>query len=182
MFPLDARDPAAVHSRWGTNRDLPSILAIDAAAYGRFAWTEADYLTSLRRRTCILMVLERGYDIIAVAVYELSPAGLTLLRFAVAPSARRTGDGRALVAKLVYKLCSHRRSWLRVTVPESMTDAHRFFKASGFRAVAVTRGEFWEPAGHEEDGYVFEYRATDADYARVGRYPAPVSRGGLYGE
>lgn len=133
-----------LHCRWGTARDLPRILAIEAASFAD-AWTEENFRAALRHRDCIMVVAERGDRVEGFAVYQLFPTHLELLNLAVCPAARRTGVGAALIAKLLYKLKSHRREYLAATVRESNLTAQCFFRSCGLRARRVL-------ANHYDDG------------------------------
>ena len=167
-------DPTKVHIRWMIRRDMPDIMGIELASF-EFAWTEDDFLRCLRQRNCIGMVAERGDSIIGFMIYELHRTRLNVLNFAVAPGARRTGIGGMLVAKLVYKLCSHRRQKLCLAVREGNTPAQMFFRAHRFRAAKVLRN-YYEDSG--EDAYQMEFKPAEVEWAAFGG--PPVNRLAMY--
>lgn len=160
----------ALHIRWMVARDLPSVLPIEAASFD-YAWTEENFLQCLRQRNCIGMIAERGDGIIGYMVYELHRDRIRLLNFAVHPEHRRAGIGKLLVAKMIYKLCSHRREKLTLAVRESNTAAQLFFRSQRFKAVKVLHG-YYTDCG--EDAYQMEYRPDASEWEEFGG--APVNR------
>jgi ribosomal-protein-alanine N-acetyltransferase len=59
-----------------------------------------------------------------------------------------------MVAKLVGKLSSHRRTRIALSVRETNLPAQLFFRIQGFRAMEVAR-EHYPDTG--EDGYFLQY-------------------------
>jgi ribosomal-protein-alanine N-acetyltransferase len=147
------RTPVRVHIRWMIRRDMPEVLAIE---HGSFAnpWCEEEFLRVLRQRNCIGMVAEQGERVVGFMIYELHKAKLQVVRFAVSGECRRMGVGRQMVAKLVGKLSSHRRTRVVLAVRESELGAQLFFRTEAFRATEVLR-EHFEDTG--EDAYVMQY-------------------------
>ncbi len=151
--PITPRSPIT-HTRWGLIRDIPAILDIEAASFSE-PWDRSHFLTVLRQRNCIMMIGEdRNADILSYMIYELHESHIVLANFAVHPAHRRSGAGSAMMAKLVYKLCSHRREKLVADVSESNIGAHLFFRACGFVAVAVHRDVY----DNGESCYTLEFR------------------------
>ena len=142
-----------VHIRWMIRRDMPEVLAIEHASFD-FPWCEEEFLRVLRQRNCIGMVAEHGERVVGFMIYELHKSKLQILNFAVAPEYHRSGVGRQMVAKLVGKLSSHRRTKIMLTCRETSLDAQLFFRVQGFRATEVLR-EHFEDTG--EDAYVMQY-------------------------
>jgi ribosomal-protein-alanine N-acetyltransferase len=91
-------------------------------------------------------------------IYELHKAKLHILNFAVHPSFRRHGVGAQMVAKLISKLSSHRRTRITLEVRETNLPAQLFFRHEGFKALKVLRS-FYEDSG--EDAYLLQYRLAD---------------------
>jgi ribosomal-protein-alanine N-acetyltransferase len=60
-----------------------------------------------------------------------------------------------MVAKLISKLSSHRRTRISLEVRETNLSAQLFFRRQDFRAVRVLRA-FYEDSG--EDAFLMEYR------------------------
>jgi len=167
-------DANAIHIRWMIRRDMPDVMAIELASFD-FAWSEDDFLRCLRQRNCIGMVAERGDSILGFMIYELHRTRLHVLNFAVHPTVRRTGVGGLMVAKLVYKLCSHRRQKLTLAVREGNIPAQLFFRAHRFKAAKVLRG-YYEDSG--EDAYQMEYKPAEIEWAEFGG--PPVNRIAMY--
>ncbi|MBI3410680.1 MAG: ribosomal protein S18-alanine N-acetyltransferase [Planctomycetes bacterium] len=148
------KEQARVHIRWMIRRDMPEVLQTEQKSF-EFAWTEEDFLRCLRQRNCIGMVAENGEKVVGFMIYELHKAKLHILNFAVHPAWRRSGVGSQMVAKLVSKLSSHRRTRITLEVRETNLPAQLFFRRQEFRAVRVLRA-FYEDSG--EDAFLMEYR------------------------
>ena len=167
-----------VHIRWMIRRDMADVLRAEQQSF-EYAWTEDDFLRCLRQRNCIGMVAEHNDRIVGFMIYELHKSRLHVLNFAVAPSHRRTAIGTQMVAKLVGKLSSHRRSKITLAVRERNLSAQMFFKAQDFRASRVLRN-YYEDSG--EDAFLMEYRVGgDAGYEADG-WDGPVNRVAQYEE
>jgi ribosomal-protein-alanine N-acetyltransferase len=168
----------AVHIRWMIRRDMPEVMRSERASF-EYSWTEDDFLRCLRQRNCIGMVAEQGERITGFMIYELHKTRLHLLNFAVHPSARRTGVGRLMVAKLVYKLTSHRRQKITLAVRERNLVAQMFFRAHGFQATRLLQN-YYEDSG--EDAYQMELKAPPYDPFDGFGVLAPVNRLAMYEE
>jgi ribosomal-protein-alanine N-acetyltransferase len=104
------------------------------------------------------MVAEQGEKVVGFMIYELHKAKLHILNFAVHPESRRGGVGAQMVAKLISKLSSHRRTRITLEVRETNLTAQLFFKAQEFKAVRVLRS-FYEDSG--EDAFLMQYRLAE---------------------
>ena len=151
------KEQVRVHIRWMIRRDMPEVLQAEHACF-EYSWTEEDFLRCLRQRNCIGMVAEQGEKVVGFMIYELHKAKLHILNFAVAPSCRRIGVGGQMVAKLISKLSSHRRTRITLEVRETNLPAQLFFRSQGFKAVRVLRA-FYEDSG--EDAFLMQYRLAD---------------------
>ena len=167
------KSQARVHIRWMIRRDMPEVLQTEQESF-EYAWTEEDFLRCLRQRNCIGMVAEQGEKVVGFMIYELHKAKLHILNFAVHPQYRRVGVGAQMVAKLISKLSSHRRTRITLEVRETNLPAQLFFRAQGFKAVRVLRG-FYDDSG--EDAFLMQYQlpgeaGEDADDAvnRIAQY------------
>ena len=143
-----------VHIRWMIRRDMPEVLQIERESF-EFSWTEEDFLRCLRQRNCIGMVAEQGEKVVGFMIYVLHKAKLHILNFAVSPAYRRTGIGAQMVAMLISKLSSHRRTRITLEVRETNLPAQLFFRAQGFKAMRVLR-TYYEDSG--EDAFLMQYR------------------------
>src|SRR5918911_2025120 len=151
------KEQVRVHIRWMIRRDMPEVLQAEQESF-EYAWTEEDFLRCLRQRNCIGMVAEQGERVVGFMIYELHKAKLHILNFAVHPQYRRVGVGAQMVAKLISKLSSHRRTRITLEVRETNLPAQLFFRAQGFKAVRVLRG-FYDDSG--EDAFLMQYRLAD---------------------
>ena len=151
------KEQVRVHIRWMIRRDMPEVLNTEQASFD-YAWTEEDFLRCLRQRNCIGMVAEHGEKVVGFMIYELHKNKLHILNFAVHPAWRRMGVGAQMVAKLISKLSSHRRTRITLEVRETNLPAQLFFQKQEFRAVRVLRS-FYEDSG--EDAYLLQYRLAD---------------------
>ena len=147
-----------VHIRWMIRRDMPEVLSAEQQSF-EYAWTEDDFLRCLRQRNCIGMVAEHDDRIVGFMIYELHKNRLHVLNFAVASAFRRTGIGAQMVAKLIGKLSSHRRTRIVLQTRETNLPAQLFFRIVGFRATEVLR-EHYEDTG--EDAFVMQYLLEDS--------------------
>ena len=142
-----------VHVRWMIRRDMPEVLAIEHAGF-EFPWCEEEFLRVLRQRNCIGMVAELGERVVGFMIYELHKNKLFVLDFAVHPEFRRMGIGRQLIARLIGKLSSHRRTKIVLQTRETNLAAQFFYRSQNFRAVEVVR-EYYQDTG--EDAYLMHY-------------------------
>ena len=155
-LPTQDTERALPHIRWMIESDMPAVLEIEAAACN-YPWMEEDFHQALLIDNVLGAVAERGGQIVGYMVYEVHSSAIDLLKLEVAPSARRTGVGRALLAKLVSKLDGGRRS-ITTVVNERNLETHLWLRALGFAATHVLRGHFHErPDDPPADGYRFQY-------------------------
>lgn len=148
------KEQVRVHIRWMIRRDMPEVLQTEQESF-EYSWTEEDFLRCLRQRNCIGMVAEQGERVVGFMIYELHKNKLHILNFAVHPHYRRHGVGAQMVAKLVSKLSSHRRTRITLEVRETNLCAQLFFRSQSFKAMRVARA-FYEDSG--EDAYLMQYR------------------------
>jgi [ribosomal protein S18]-alanine N-acetyltransferase len=150
----DQKTDIRVHIRWMIRRDMLEVLNIEAESF-EFPWLEEDFIRCLRQRNCIGMVAEYDDRVVGFMVYELNKTRLHVLNFAVAPECRRRGIGSQMIAKLVGKLSSQRRTRVVLEVRETNLPAQIFFRENGFRAVSVMRSYYEDTP---EDAYTMQYR------------------------
>src|SRR5436190_19278329 len=104
------------------------------------------------------MVAEHGEKVVGFMIYELHKSKLHILNFAVHPQWRRQCVGSQMVAKLISKLSSHRRTRITLEVRETNLPAQLFFSKQEFRAVRVLRA-FYGDSG--EDAFLMQYQFAD---------------------
>lgn len=151
------KEQLRVHIRWMIRRDMPEVLQAEQESF-EYSWTEEDFLRCLRQRNCIGIVAEQGEKVVGFMIYELHKSKLHILNFAVSPGQRRSGVGAQMVAKLISKLSSHRRTRITLEVRETNLAAQLFFRQQGFRAVRVLRA-YYEDSG--EDAFLMQYRIAE---------------------
>jgi len=150
----DQKQEVRVHIRWMIRRDMPEVIATEDESF-EFPWAEEDFIRCLRQRNCIGMVAEHEDRVVGFMIYELHNTRIHVLNFAVASDYRRRGVGTQMVAKLIAKLSSQRRSRIVLEVRETNLPAQLFFRESGFRAVSVLRAYYHDTP---EDAYLMQYR------------------------
>ena len=151
-----AQDQAEI--RWMISRDIPDVVRIEQECYEN-PWTEEVFLQTLRQFNCIGMVMVVDERVVGYVVYELHPSKLHVVNLAVHPAYRRHGLGSRMVAKLISKLSSHRRTRICLEVRETNLVAQLFFRSQGFKALRIEHGFFDD---NDEDAYVMEYRLPTA--------------------
>ncbi len=147
-----------VHIRWMIRRDMAEVLAIEHSSF-EFPWGEEEFLRVLRQRNCIGMVAEMGEHVVGFMIYELHKNKLHVLDFVTRPDFRRQGVGTQMVAKLLGKLSSHRRTKIVLHVRESNLGGQLFYRSMGFLALEVAREHY---ADTGEDGYLLQYLFDDS--------------------
>ena len=122
--------------REATREDLAEIAAIQAAAPGASAWEPASYLDY----DCTVALVEgrvAGF-LVSRAVAE---GEREILNVAVAPTERRLGIGRALVAQ---EIARGRGTWF-LEVRESNLPAITLYKSLGFEVAGLRRDYYQSP-------------------------------------
>jgi ribosomal-protein-alanine N-acetyltransferase len=152
------REQLRVHIRWMIRRDMPEVLMTEQESFEQ-PWTEENFIHCLRQRNCIGMVAERGDKIIGYMIYELHEAKLHIVNLAVHPTYRRHDVGTQMVAMLISKLSSHRRTKITLEVRETNLPAQMFFRSQKFLATRLLRS-YYEDTG--EDAYLMQYVIEDA--------------------
>jgi [ribosomal protein S18]-alanine N-acetyltransferase len=150
----EQKQEVRVHIRWMIRRDMPEVLGIEAESF-EFPWSDDDFIRCLRQRNCIGMVAEHEDRVVGFMIYELHKTRIHVLNFAVDEAYRRSGVGSQMIAKLIAKLSSQRRSRVILEVRETNLAAQLFFRENGFRAVSVLRSYY---ADTPEDAYLMQYR------------------------
>jgi [ribosomal protein S18]-alanine N-acetyltransferase len=92
-------------------------------------------------------------------IYELHRNKIHVLDFASHADFRRRGIGRQMVAKLVGKLSTQRRSRIALFLRETNLPSQLFFRVMGFRAMEVVR-EHYSDTG--EDAYSMQYHLDES--------------------
>ncbi len=149
-----------VHIRWMIRRDMPEVLRTEQNSFD-FSWTEEEFLRCLRQRNCIGMVAEMNERVVGFMIYELHKSKLHIMNFAVHPDYRRQGIGRQMIAKLVGKLSSHRRTKITLAVRETNLHAQVFFRDMDFKATRMLKN-YYEDSG--EDAYLMQFCISEEEF------------------
>lgn len=144
---------------WMIRRDMAEVQQIEDSSFPN-PWTETEFITCLRNRDCIGMVVIDDDVVIGFMIYELHKTRLHLLSMAVRPSHRRRGVATEMIQKLTSKLCFGRRGMIALEIRESNLEAQLLFRKLGFRATRVLR-DFYEETN--EAAYLFQYRKAAAE-------------------
>lgn len=150
----EAKTEVRVHIRWMIRRDMAEVLDIEREGF-EFAWTDEDFVRCLRQRNCIGMVAEHDGRVAGFMIYELHRTRVHVVNFAVAREYQRSRVGSQMVAKLIAKLSSQRRSRIVLEIRETNLGAQLFFRENGFRAISVLHSYY---ADTPEDAYRMQYR------------------------
>lgn len=144
--------PERLSIRFIRQCDLPQVYGIEAATFP-FPWEDMDFVRCLHQRNCHGMVAERGGVVVGYMIYELHKERLHLLNIAVHAACQRQGVGTSLIRELHSKLAPQRRRIVMLECRETNLDAHLFFKAMGFRAIAILE-DFYDERP-DEAAYLF---------------------------
>lgn len=144
--------------RWLIRADVEQLLKWEAADLQGRDWSRDTFLQHLRQRNNIAMAAEdpKTRKILGYIIYSLKKNEYEIVRLAVAKEHRRAGLGAMLVTRLLNKLSQQRRRCVEVMVRETDHDQQYFYRALGFRAVALLREWYGDTA---EDGYHMVYKA-----------------------
>lgn len=137
--------------RWYVSADLPQVLEIEERSFPH-AWDKEEFRRWLRCENVAGMIVEIDGRVAGYMIYAWVGEYIELMNLAVHPAYRRRGIGRDLVHRLISKLGVKRQA-VELYVSEDNTPAHLFFRAMGFRAVDILRGE--------RDSYRFVFHAQD---------------------
>ena len=159
-----------VHIRWLVNRDMEEVLDIEQDSF-EYPWTSEDYTRCLRSRNCIGMVAEYHDEVAGYMVYELGKNKIHLLNLATAKRFRRCGVATQMVAKLIGKLSTQRRSKITFEIRETNLQAQLFFRSAGFLATQILKNHYQEM---QEDAYLMQYRHAPEPLAEI--YPMAQNR------
>lgn len=129
--------------------DLPQLATLFNTAFPKREWTAAHFARfSLRRRKNNVIKLLVGHPkdanagkVYAAVLYSVGPDAVRVRYVVVHPDYRRKGMGRYLMSFLTGERSGIRRRRFLAKFPDAL-QAQVFFRALGFRAVAVRPGKF----------------------------------------
>lgn len=143
-----------LHIRWLIRRDMAEVVAIERDSFPD-PWPEHEFISALRERNCIGLVVEHSERVIGFMLYELTRQHLRIINMAVHPGFRRARVGTALIAKLKGKLSPQRRNKIILEIRESNIPACHFFAAQQFKTAGIIRNYY---KGTSDDAYKFVFQ------------------------
>ena len=125
--------------------DVAQVLVILREAPEAAQWAEPElrsmgWLTGLRA-----FVSESGAGITGVVIGRQAAGEAEILNLAVRVSARRRGEGKALVGKMLEEFAGQGVSRVFLEVRESNANAVGFYEKLGFRQIGVRRDYYQAP-------------------------------------
>ena len=146
-------DNAVAVVRPMTIASLDGVLELELAVYP-FPWTRGNFVDSLVAGYTACTLNHVDGDLIGYCVAMSGVDEMHLLNITIAPTARRRGPARRLLAELV-QLCRRSgaaRLWLEVR--ESNAQARDAYRRLGFAQVGRRKGYYPAPEGRREDAVV----------------------------
>lgn len=140
--------------RWMIPQDLEEVLAIEGQ--GLDPWTEEKFLASLRERNIIGMVAENGEEVVGFMIYELHKGHLFIQKIAAKDGC--SSVYRELLAKVVTKLESRRRTRAKLDVDDRHLNMHLLLKGNGWEAVRVVSSTV--KGGHDNYRFIYSVAAS----------------------
>lgn len=141
--------------RWMIRKDLKYILEIENNSF-EFPWTEQDFITQLRQRNSVGMIIENDdCTILGYMIYDLHKTKLDIINFAVSHNHRRQDLGSMMIDKLKSKLFLGFRTELTVQIRESNISGLMFFHSHDFRATSIEKSPYKECS---DDAINIEYK------------------------
>lgn len=142
--------------RFLIRRDLQDVLDIEWSSFGD-PWTEAEFMTALKKRNMIGTVYESENTIQGFMLYTLHQGRLEIVNIAVHPDYRLRGIGLQLLERLKAKLSPERRTRVAADVTEQNLPGQLFFSSCGFRCVGIKKDVYESSDGEFSSAYRFEH-------------------------
>ena len=136
-----------------TVASLDEVLVLEHEVYP-FPWSRGNFVDSLASGYTAWTLSVADGGLIGYCVAMVGVDEMHLLNITIAPSTRRRGHARRMLAGLV-QVCRERaagRLWLEVR--ESNADARETYRRLGFDEVGKRRGYYPAPQGTREDAIV----------------------------
>ncbi|HEX6308904.1 MAG TPA: ribosomal protein S18-alanine N-acetyltransferase [Longimicrobiales bacterium] len=147
---------AEVQLRDMTSTDVPSVVAIERAAY-TMPWTEATFRGLLRRRDAEMVTADAGGTVVGYAAFWCVVDQGELGNVAVTTAWRGAGIGGRLVEEVLRRAARRGVREVFLEVRPTNTVARRLYEQLGFRPVGRRRNYYQRPV---EDAIVLR-RAVD---------------------
>jgi len=137
---LRADPPLGVTLRPGRPDDVPTLAVLDTASFDAFWAYGAVELQELAATERLVVAEAADGEVIGYTLATVSRGAATLGRLAVAPSARRHGLARALVADVAHWAVEQEAYTVSLCTQESNTAARRLYAGAGLSEVADVYG------------------------------------------
>ena len=134
-----------------TDADLDRVVELECAIFP-VPWHRQFFRVDCRRPGALAIVAEDGETMVGYAVAWLEADELHVANIAVAPSSRRLGVGRTMLAALIEHGRRNGALTCYLEVRRSNTGAQAFYTGHGFIATGARRGYY--PGG--EDAVIME--------------------------
>jgi ribosomal-protein-alanine N-acetyltransferase len=146
--------------------DMPWIMPLERASFGRHAWSRDDFQAVFALSNGeIGIIAEAAGRLVGYGVAQRLEKTVVVMSVNVMPEFRRMGIGRMLVEELCKPGRDKRPKRRTCTVRESNLAAQLFFRALGWRAGFILRRPYEDS---EEDGYTFR-RGAKSDELCCGK-------------
>jgi len=155
-------DPTIAVLRPMTVSSLDGVIELENAIYP-FPWTRGNFVDSLVAGYTAWTLNHVDGDLIGYCVAMSGVDEMHLLNITVAPTARRRGHARRLLAELVRhcRRSGATRLWLEVR--ESNAQARDAYARLGFAPVGRRKGYYPAPEGRREDAVVMSLDVGDGE-------------------
>ncbi|MDP1545053.1 MAG: GNAT family N-acetyltransferase [Anaerolineales bacterium] len=130
--------PPGVRIRAMQKTDLPTVTALDYAAFGDFWCNSLDALERAHSQALHATVAEDDSGVIGYQISTGNPFGAHLARLGVQPEAQGRGVGSALVQELIHQLGSHSSASLSVNTQGDNTASLMLYQKLGFARTGET--------------------------------------------
>jgi ribosomal-protein-alanine N-acetyltransferase len=147
---------APLRIRRADEADVPVIHAIECASFGD-PWSERSFRSMLGIERVRATVAERDGTVVGYCIAWLLGDEAELANLAVAPDARRSGTGAALLDDLLAALDPDGVT-VYLEVRDSNASAQALYRSRGFTASGRRKGYY---AGPTEDAIVMRRRRMD---------------------
>ncbi|HXJ15117.1 MAG TPA: ribosomal protein S18-alanine N-acetyltransferase [Candidatus Limnocylindrales bacterium] len=138
--------PGFVIREFDAVADAPEVAAILREAREAASWSEEALRNTRLLLGVVAFVSERGGAVSGIVVGRQVLDEAEILNLAVRQSARRQGEGRALVQRLLQQFVERQVSRVFLEVRESNAGAIAFYRKLGFGAVGSRKDYYRDPA------------------------------------
>ncbi len=135
-----------------TVRDLDTVTAIEASAYG-FPWTRGNFIDSLAAGYLAEVLEEDGAGLVGYYVAMRGVDEMHLLNVTVAPAWQGQGLGRLMLQALAEHACAQGLASLWLEVRQGNQRARALYRQLGYAEVGLRRA-YYPAAGRREDAVV----------------------------